>query len=66
MRNKLLFVLLLSVIQLVAVNFNNVFAQKLKPAEKQTYYDLAFKKRFFKLETLAQGIGIRVHSKAQR
>jgi len=33
MRNKLLFVLLLSVIQLVAVNFNNVFAQKLKPAE---------------------------------
>ena len=33
MRNKLLFVLLLSVIQLVAINFNNVFAQKLKPAE---------------------------------
>ncbi len=33
MRNKLLFVLLLSVIQLVVVNFNNVFAQKLKPAE---------------------------------
>ena len=33
MRNKLLFVLLLSVIQLVAVNFNNVFSQKLKPAE---------------------------------
>ncbi len=33
MRNNLLFVLLLSVIQLVAVNFNNVFAQKLKPAE---------------------------------
>ncbi len=33
MRNKFLFVLLLSVIQLVAVNFNNVFAQKLKPAE---------------------------------
>ena len=33
MRNKLLFVLLLSVIQLVAVNFNNVFAEKLKIAE---------------------------------